>query len=227
MSQKKIKQKSLSLLNKLDDQYKKNGSVGIVGFGNPHNVVLIIMINIITILVLLIMGVDALKTTRREELIFLTNGKNIKLGFYQLTHFLYYALLTVIFPDAWLFIWLSGVAWETIEHIYGWSVWSDVAFNTAGIAFGLLLRKIIDTVEHRTHKPFIAIGENATNKNSNTNYTKRYAIAASLSIGAILVASFLAPIPSEHVQRMKQNFKTLMQTPPPLQKTKTKNILEK
>lgn len=58
-------------------------------------------------------------------------------------HFMLYYLLALLFPDSWLLLWLLGVAWETAETFVGWGNWNDIGFNTAGIAAGVLTRKLL------------------------------------------------------------------------------------
>lgn len=70
--------------------------------------------------------------------------KHVKYGsIWNWIHFMLYYLLALLFPDSWLLLWLLGVAWETLETIGGWANWNDIAFNTAGIAAGVLTRKVL------------------------------------------------------------------------------------
>ena len=58
-------------------------------------------------------------------------------------HFFGYYLMSVLFPDSWLLLWLLGAAWETTEIFLGWGDPMDIIFNTAGIALGVLTRKVL------------------------------------------------------------------------------------
>lgn len=70
--------------------------------------------------------------------------KQIKYGtVWNWIHFMLYYLLALLFPDSWLLLWLVGVAWETLETCCLWADWNDIAFNTAGIAAGVLTRKLL------------------------------------------------------------------------------------
>lgn len=58
-------------------------------------------------------------------------------------HFFGYFLITLLFPDSWLLIWLLGLAWESFEALLKWEDWNDILFNTAGIASAVVVRKLL------------------------------------------------------------------------------------
>jgi hypothetical protein len=58
-------------------------------------------------------------------------------------HFFVYYLLTLMFPDCWLLIWILGFVWESYESIGNWHDWNDILFNGMGVAAGYFTAKVL------------------------------------------------------------------------------------
>lgn len=74
--------------------------------------------------------------------------KNVKTDkiygkFWNWIHFFGYFLMALMFPDCWALLFLVGLAWETFELFVGWNDWNDLLYNTAGIALGVAMRKLL------------------------------------------------------------------------------------
>ena len=61
---------------------------------------------------------------------------------WNLSHILYYAIGSYIFPDLRLELWLMGLLWELLEIPFNTSNLLDLFWNAVGILIGALLRKI-------------------------------------------------------------------------------------
>lgn len=98
-----------------------------------------VAIQLMSCLVLAIFGLMQLQPFPLADF-FLTNGKKF-VPAWQLMHFVCYFVLTLLFPDSWLFIWLGALLWEVMEAAGDWGKGSDIAYNTAGVGLGLAIRR--------------------------------------------------------------------------------------
>ena len=61
---------------------------------------------------------------------------------WNLSHVLYYALGSYLFPDKRLLLWALGLVWELLEDYQNASNPLDILWNTIGIVIGIALRKV-------------------------------------------------------------------------------------
>lgn len=59
---------------------------------------------------------------------------------WNLSHILYYALGSYLFPDKRILLWFLGVFWECFEHIFKIMNPLDILYNTIGIFLGSLIK---------------------------------------------------------------------------------------
>lgn len=174
--------------------------------------VLISVFQIVTLLFLLLMGMHSRQTNYPGTVMYFTDGKGLAINFFQLLHFVYYAVFAMIFPDAWFFLWLTGLAWECMEVPVKWAVWSDIGYNTAGIAVGLLLRKIIDAIGRKqgSEESFIAVQD--MKQLSLGEKVKRFGCAGAISACVIAVGALLSfgPFETPNSRLYKHNFERMM-----------------
>jgi hypothetical protein len=62
--------------------------------------------------------------------------------FWNLSHILYFALGSYLFPDKRLLLWMLGLAWEIGESFTGVMNPLDILWNSIGILIGAVLRNI-------------------------------------------------------------------------------------
>lgn len=178
------------LLDNLDARYSKKGK-GIVGFGNPKHLLLLTVIQVACMVFLLLLGLHAwhsCKSVYPGDYAFLTDNENYKIQLFQLAHFFYYFVLALMFPDAWFFIWLTSFGWEILEYALGWAVWSDLAFNTAGIASGVILREMIERIDGRPTAPIIAVLDRHSIDKSDKRSRIAIAVIMAFSVIGVSVA---------------------------------------
>jgi hypothetical protein len=60
---------------------------------------------------------------------------------WNLSHVLYFALGSYLFPDKRLLLWLMGLVWELLETGFHVANPLDILWNTIGIFIGAALRK--------------------------------------------------------------------------------------
>ena len=63
------------------------------------------------------------------------------LTMWNISHVLYFALGSYLFPTQRVELWLCGLAWEILEIPFGVSNSLDIMWNTIGIFIGSLLRR--------------------------------------------------------------------------------------
>lgn len=61
---------------------------------------------------------------------------------WNLSHVLYFAVGSYLFPDKRLLFWTLGLIWELLEHQFNAMNPLDILWNTIGIALGIALRKV-------------------------------------------------------------------------------------
>jgi len=62
--------------------------------------------------------------------------------FWNLSHVLYFALGSYLFPDRRLLLWTMGLIWELFESGFGVMNPMDILWNTIGIFIGAALRNV-------------------------------------------------------------------------------------
>ena len=62
--------------------------------------------------------------------------------FWNLSHVLYYALGSYLFPERRLLLWTLGLIWELLEDGFGAMNPLDILWNTLGILIGAALRNV-------------------------------------------------------------------------------------
>ena len=62
--------------------------------------------------------------------------------FWNLSHVLYYALGSYLFPERRLLLWTLGLIWELLEDGFGAMNPLDILWNTIGILIGAALRNV-------------------------------------------------------------------------------------
>ena len=63
------------------------------------------------------------------------------LTMWNISHVLYFALGSYLFPTLRFELWLAGLAWELTEVAFGVSNFLDILWNSIGILIGYLLRR--------------------------------------------------------------------------------------
>ena len=61
---------------------------------------------------------------------------------WNLSHILYFALGSYLFPDKRLLLWTLGLVWELLEDYQDAANPLDILWNTIGIMVGIALRKV-------------------------------------------------------------------------------------
>ena len=80
------------------------------------------------------------------------NGKNKKhymktpcvINLWNISHILYFLVLTILFPEYHIFLFCAGVLWEIAESFVGHNNWFDIGWNIIGIILGLVIVKTIN-----------------------------------------------------------------------------------
>jgi hypothetical protein len=62
--------------------------------------------------------------------------------FWNLSHIIYFALGSYLFPDKRLLLWTLGLIWELLENFTGAMNPLDILWNTIGILIGVALRNV-------------------------------------------------------------------------------------
>jgi hypothetical protein len=58
---------------------------------------------------------------------------------WNLSHLLVYMILTIIFPEYFIFLFIAGIIWEIFEIYFGVDNWLDILWNLMGIILGLII----------------------------------------------------------------------------------------
>lgn len=143
MSEKKATQKSQSFL------LREDAIDRIPGFENWKIISLFALLICAGLFIMGLIGGTVSNPEKRDDypmcalrLVNIKSGE-IQAHVWNIIHFVGYFIAALVFPDSWGIIWLWGLSWETFEACIGWNDWCDIAYNTAGIALGVAVRKLL------------------------------------------------------------------------------------
>ena len=62
------------------------------------------------------------------------------LNLWNISHILCFLVLTLLFPDYFIHLFILGILWEITEMFFGHENWLDICWNLIGISVGLFIR---------------------------------------------------------------------------------------